>query len=462
MIRASVIFVILALAFSAVSAFEPTKVTLAELEDDFLFQSSGANKNFMKALRNEGVVQVSEIPGFAQTRVETLALGVRCSAESKAAHTSVLGDGTHRRSLGTVPGSGFDHGDVVPESCVEFDRASTQLRNMVEEVTLRFAERIADNLPASVFLETAENDPEGRKTYNNMDDIVRDSQQLEHFHSYNRKNVNSQETVDLHLDQGLFIAFTPALMFHAENGEVLDVEAGKFFVQMSDYSREQLEFADGGNVIVFMLGDGINQIVNPVLAYHGHQELRAAPHAMQMPEEGIASSVDAWRSWYGRMYLPPARAINSDHGKPFGVMRENSIRASLEGDKDGMAIGCSGDLFARELASSSCEANQVYCWHRCQNYTDTASPEYCAAEGLGFNCTDTDSTSSTYGEIWMSWSGHGSKYAPGCTNSTTIITQSPTTVPSAAPTYSPTAPSSAASVSSSIAIVVALLAQFAF
>jgi hypothetical protein len=58
-----------------------------------------------------------------------------------------------------------------------------------------------------------------------------------------------------------------------------------------------------------MLGDGVQQYINPRLA-RSAPPLRSTPHAMVMPRGADGES----RSWYGRMFLPPADAISEEHG----------------------------------------------------------------------------------------------------------------------------------------------------
>ncbi|GBG32924.1 Hypothetical Protein FCC1311_091502 [Hondaea fermentalgiana] len=418
-----------------------TRVALADLE-----REGAAVEAMMESLRHSGVVQVAEVPGLAQARAEALALNVACGEVSQAAVGSASYDGTHRRSLGTVPGEGFAHG-VPSEVCERFDKASTALREATSRAARAFANKLGMHLPRASFLATAEDED----AYETVDAIVRDSQQLEHFHAYNRAEDNEDDmmTVDLHMDQGMFIAFTPALMYEMDKG-LSGNKAGSFLIELPGGRLEEVDFADNGDVIVFMLGDGVNQYVNPALENAGHAPLRATPHAMQMPSDGS----NAWRSWYGRMYLPPAHAINSDYDVPFGEMRKRSIEAGLKGDAEGMAMGCSGDLFARELHESTCEAGALFCWHRCMNLTDyDVSDEICEAEDLELACADPE------GNLWASYSPHNGQVAPRCVNVTedsVYLTYAPTT-------EGPTAePSPASTLSQGVALVLGAVALALF
>ena len=62
-----------------------------------------------------------------------------------------------------------------------------------------------------------------------------------------------------------------------KKGQVLDPTQG-FYMELSDGSHVQVEF-DQHDDLVLMLGDGMNQYVNP----HSKQTLRPVPHALSMP-----------------------------------------------------------------------------------------------------------------------------------------------------------------------------------
>ena len=79
-------------------------------------------------------------------------------------------------------------------------------------------------------------------------------------------------------------------------------------------------------------------------------------------------------------------------------------------------MGCSRQLYARELSEESCEANQMWCWMRCMNHTEEVNPDACAAKGLGLKCVD------IWDQVWEN--GHGD-YNPTCTNSEKPVTTPP-------------------------------------
>jgi hypothetical protein len=101
---------------------------------------------------------------------------------------------------------------------------------------------------------------------------------------------------------------------------VNDESPGSFLIERRDGTIVECDFGFDDDVLVIMLGDGIDAIVNPKMP--DGVVLRSAPHAMRMPDlsSGLA------RSWYGRMFLPPSNAVHDEStGISYGQMREMAI-----------------------------------------------------------------------------------------------------------------------------------------
>ncbi|KAH8043410.1 hypothetical protein JL721_13146 [Aureococcus anophagefferens] len=171
---------------------------------------------------------------------------------------------------------------------------------------------------------------DGTTTYETVGDVAR-GDHLEHFHSYRREgDTGSDEAaapaVDHHVDQGLFIAFTPSLTV----GE--DAPGGVFSVELRDGSVADVDLDGCDDCVYFMLGDGVDQYVNDAAL-----GLRAAPHALTM-FDGLD------RSWYGLMVLPPRDALSPLHGgaATFGEVRDR-LRLGGAGDRRSSAAPRRGD-----------------------------------------------------------------------------------------------------------------------
>eukprot|EP00959_Pyramimonas_sp_CCMP1952_P046982 980897-Pyramimonas_sp.AAC.1 len=121
----------------------------------------------------------------------------------------------------------------------------------------------------------------------------------------------------------MFIAFTPAILVEdsddGKDAHVTPLPAGSFYVQLLDGSTVTMDFGSTGDVLVLMLGDGVDQYFNNKLTRGPF--LRSAPHGMVMP----AHSESQHRVWYGRMFLPPMDALSEKHGISFGALRKRMI-----------------------------------------------------------------------------------------------------------------------------------------
>jgi len=366
------------------------------------------------ALTETGILTVTGIPGLADLRRSAL-LGTHvCSRGAGAAKTVTFDDGTSRTTLAAVT-SGLDSaedmklGDVSDDELCppSFRPAVAELRALVADVATSFMARVGDVFDtADVALLW---NMDGTKKYSSFEDIARSARHLEHFHSY-RNNAPSRGdgdamSIEMHADQGLFIAFIPGFLVEddAATGTSSVVEgasAGNFYLQARDGSVSTVDFGTG-DMLVFMLGDGVNQYFND--KFQG-PELYAAPHAMSMPshEENQA------RLWYGRMFLPPDEALNERQGKSFGRVREMMIDAITNSETGtGTGIGCSRKL--AEVEQLECGDDAMYCWMRCMNHTADASPAACEGEGKTLRCL------SQRLQIWRPQDSHGD-YNPTCTD----------------------------------------------
>jgi len=229
--------------------------------------------------------------------------------------------------------------------------------------------------------------------FSTFNDVVDAAEHLEHFHSYTRPAAaaNADEpTLDMHTDQGLFIAFTPAMSL--VGGEKSAHDAADFFLKLADESVAKVAFDPA--TLVVMLGDGVRQFVNPKL--QSGAPLRAAPHALVMKP----TAADDARVWYGRMVLAPSDALHPGHvadhvaSKTYGAVRRTLIEETRSGKEraEVLSVGCSGGTehvsHNREL--NTCAAGTLYCWNRCMNITEDRGVWFgvdeatCSAQGGGF------------------------------------------------------------------------------
>jgi len=290
----------------------------------------------------------------------------------------------------SIPGPGgiqdIFHGDAT--ECTNFDKASKGFRAEVDHVTRAFASRISDGCLPDQTKNLLETKSEAH-TFRTVFDVVDNGEHLEHFHDYQGSSAPNETTVEWHTDQGLFLAFTPGVL--TEQGKLLEETEG-FYIELADKSQHLVQFGKDDDLI-FMLGDGMNQVVNPSL---NGRHLRAVPHALLMPTHGENQS----RVWYGRMVLPPVDAVHPQHGETFGRLRQLLIESTTSAatDDEALALGCSSSSIfthARQLEEASCEEGTLFCWHRCMVTADhEVSEDICSEENLDLSCVN------PRGQLW--------------------------------------------------------------
>jgi len=370
---------------------------------------------FELALRKDGLIQIAGLPGFAELRAETLRATHMCITVSPHARRHTFADGTVRRTLAAASGVTFGDQPLEPgsdaEACRSLEGSSQRLRQLIGNAADAFARRLDAvlGLTSAQILRRADGG-----SYANLEEAVRSGERLEHFHSYGVPDANDtgdeEHTLDFHIDQGLFIAFAPAMMVDDSAIPIASLPSGAFIVRTSE--GQEFELALHEDALVVLLGDAAGQYMNrapPGVSLH------VPSHAFRMPRGASGFH----RVWYGMMQLPPADAVNEEVGLTFGQIRRQLTRAwSLDGPDAEvvLALGCSHTLQARELAEASCADNQLYCWHRCVNFTEEVSPEACSVQNLGFQCVN------QFDQVYVS--GHGD-FHPECTNSTTPVTPRP-------------------------------------
>jgi len=410
--------------FGALSTatFRPHTVSYQDLES-----ARGEHPLLRQALTDVGMVAISDIPGYQELRRKVLAGAHRCLQDlpQDDARGHIFEDGTERRTLamaaaGEVP----VHGDVA--SCAGLQDELKSFRTLVSSVSRTFAGTLGAmlNLGDEPLLAS-----KSQGQYDSVESIFLHGDHLDHIHSYHLRPTHqgsAKRTMDLHTDQGLCIAFTPALLVEEDAQGVvqgLGKNAGKFQVQLRGGDVVEVDLR--GEELIFMLGDGVNQYVNPKKL--DGPELRAVPHALTMPQH----AANEWRVWYGRMFLPPADAVNEDYGMTYGEMKDMLTEAWVTEDEDlesHLTLGCSGGKRAQELreldevappcssgarrrCSGSCANNQLQCWWRCMNFTELEST--CSSDEH-VNCTNRRN------EISVGGVHHGD-YDLTCTSSTQLV-----------------------------------------
>jgi hypothetical protein len=408
--------------------FKPLKISFRALadRDDSNYFANVVQDSFMEALRTVGMVSITNVPGWRAMKEATLSWDLhRCSSGS-VAKVHQFPDGTVRRTLAThtLPG-GYQHKfafdpAAAAAACETFAESSDTFRKTVDGVVGAFAARLSSVLQTQVqgqhapLLTTEDHYP-----FATLADVVENGEHLEHFHSYQSirspqdQDTTKSQTIEMHTDQGLLLAFTPGRMVHNKPSNQGALTTG-FYIKLQDGTLAMVDF-DTHDDIVILLGDGVNQYVNHHLPLQ--HALRATPHALTLPQH----SQDEARVWYGRMVLPPSTAIHPQHNRTFQDIRNALIQASTSinhGDNDNdkqntanhvLSLGCSSSaatMVARQLETMTCEGDTLMCWHRCMNITEAGvSDDICADRELLLRCINPRN------QLWDN--KHGDFY-PGC------------------------------------------------
>jgi len=429
-------------------SYTPVRLSYQSLSVDSSSPPLGdhARKSYplLDSLSDSGLVSITNIPGFAVLKNDVMRHLQECLDDQEKGSGNVLDhaydDGTVRRTMATVtvPGPGgaqalfkdTEWAQNVP-SCDNLRQLSNTFRKLVQDVTNTFAHRLTTELGHSIrspLMKTRHDE----YTFPHLEDVVREGHHLEHFHSYQKRrqemnlNISSMvseyeydpelATIELHTDQGFFIAFTPGMLLSKDDSS-LSLSSG-FQIELSNGKRHVVAF-DKSDDLIFMMGDGVNQYINPHLYITGDSNspkpLRATPHALHLPSYGDNVS----RVWYGRMILPPPGAFSFQHSMTYGDIRSRLMKeSSLSADSVSLrGIGCSSlSLKARQLEDVTCAPNSTWCWHRCMPWSDYGiSEEICTSRQLGLQCIN------PRGEFYSDPTKHGDYYI-ACSNSTQPIT----------------------------------------
>eukprot|EP00924_Labyrinthula_sp_SR-Ha-C_P008926 augustus_masked-scaffold_2-processed-gene-6.44-mRNA-1 protein AED:0.95 eAED:1.00 QI:0/-1/0/1/-1/1/1/0/393 len=376
--------------FSAANAFTPVTVDYTSLQA----KGSNVEQQMLEGLTSEGLFAVSGIPGFQSLKQQSLIAASRCALSARGSEKAFefnFQDGTKRHSLaGKVEeGEVFDinGADLTSSECLEFSGVKEEFRSLIDEAMNLFI----DNLDAAEKLDkvkrTLLETVDGKNNAESFKEIKSKGLQLEHFHTYVKPKVDGlrkeEVTMKLHVDQGLFIALTPALMIDGKVEKIDTDSSHGFKVQLA--SGELVEPSLNNVDLLFMVGDGVKQWVNSKLEY----KLRAVPHSMSMPvKEGL-------RSWYGRMVLPRKDAFLGN-GMTFNEIRAKASSRDLSQIEDMQGKVCSYgfELVGRDL-QETCPIGEIWCWMQCMpleekckcpSCRDTMTGELCPLDEHNMMC----------------------------------------------------------------------------
>ena len=345
-----------------------------------------------KTLLLDGAVSL-HVPGLEAARESALLSVAACSDGTEV----MLPDGTARRSIGTQTIVGV--AKPLEASCTGLSDATAAMRALVDAASMRLFSALQPLQHGAAALLS-----ESGGAYDSLASVARE-RSLEHFHIYSgfggeagvatadadatAAAAAAAAAVPLHTDAGLLIALVPALHAHLLGTVATQAAPADdgFYVQRWDGSRVRIARSSERSSVVFLVGEGWSTWLNARLSV----PLRPAPHAMVMPRMGPHQV----RVWYGRMFLPPADAVQHTHGTPFRVWQQfhaaqpvNMLASSTPALKlsavavaadhlsnASLPVGCGGGrrfgersgsrLLTHTADTNGCVADQIFCWHQC-------------------------------------------------------------------------------------------------
>jgi hypothetical protein len=247
------------LSSAAASKKTPQRLSYSSLSND-------DNQNILlSALSRDGLVSISISPEFTSLKHRLMSHFTSCILRNDADFPAVVfDDGTIRRSYAAATSSSSDEnhmGSLLQSkpSCEAFGQSLHSFQSAVDSAVESFAIRLSKELGSYLQQRPLLTGKDDSVVWNDVDDVVSDGAILDHFHSYQKEvqDGDVDKTIEYHVDQGLFLAFTPGLMVHTEDG-VVGVSEG-FYVKDESGEEHELVF-DESDDLVFMLGDGVNHV----------------------------------------------------------------------------------------------------------------------------------------------------------------------------------------------------------
>jgi len=422
------------------SAFTPTRIHYDDLVNERI--------TLLDALEDSsGIISMTNLPeNFASIKRDVMSNLHSCmiiqqqdQGEHDVAEES-FPDGTVRRTLATATNMlegpldlKFGKASSSSTSCQSFEKDLERFRFIANKATNSFAKALSREMEPHLTKPLLIKKGNDKDSYDTIEDLVANGEQLEHFHSYQKTERIGEEyeeddtmtTIDLHSDQGFFIAFTPGMMISSSSKDNNIVASDGFYIVEEDSNNAPIhvDFNIDTDDLVFMLGDGVNQYINNRYTdgeNNNRRHLRATPHAVSLKAHDVSQA----RVWYGRMVLPPKDALVAAESTQT-TLTYGDIRRRLVETPDAYipaGLGCSSPTM-RALQHSgthdepaACEKGTLFCWARCMELEDFTE-EICEEQNLGLKCINPRGqfqNGERHGDFW-----------PACSNTTIELSHYP-------------------------------------
>ncbi|KAH9253393.1 hypothetical protein BASA81_001861 [Batrachochytrium salamandrivorans] len=319
-------------------------------------------------LETDGLVAMTNVPGLAAARLEALTESAKCVLEGRGSAPLVLDlqDKSKRSSWAAF------QGESMPETanCPRLAGAMEKLRQAVDLGAFEFLAML-DSEAVKGGKGGLMSKLDGSRDYESFTELVQAATSLDHLHVYQNQVFGSnQAALDMHTDQGLFIAIVPSLAVASNSGSV-DKSDESFVVEVKGQILPVV-LPNQGDVLLFMVGDGANYLSQP-------KAMRPVPHGLLL---GNLNPKHA-RAWFGRMFFAPKDAVLAGTKADTFQSRIEQVVESRRLGQDFPVLGCGGggDSNRRVLADGAggCNSTQVYCWMSCKPKLDCGADDaqYC-------------------------------------------------------------------------------------
>ncbi len=346
-----------------------------------------------------GGAQITGIPAFAKSRKRALEDLPSCFLEENTRPSAVMGDGSKRLSSGAATKDG--KAGPMDSACGD---AANKLRSSVDSAAYLLFQAFDMALRQESHSEQLIMGPR----YNSYSALMSHGNHLEHLHSYFPADQTSSPTraptLDYHVDAGLMIAMTSGYYQNAQPSEA----SGLYFKLPNGEERKAAVDEDA---LIILMGDGAARWLAPVLG----AAFRGIPHKLVVD---LPVGQHSSRSWYGKMYLPPADAVipqeqmkYSDYNELMmkyaptvasrGEHQDSSLQSLLPSACGGYIEGVGRIMTAND---DNCPVGQLWCWSRCMSTADLP----CGDDAV---CWNSDTNEISPGDLHCS---PGSACNPAC------------------------------------------------
>lgn len=278
--------------------------------------SSGVPSQVLSALKADGIISLTNIPGYSQTREAYLQAAASCAVSAEQANAvfllrKTLADGTQRYTISTTAGQDLDMLAMqkTDAQCPGYAAVYQEFTLMLE----RAVYTLAATLDATGF---TTRDGYAQATSNRQ--LFGDAVRLDHFHAYEAPSADSTDrnlaaqgvddlSLPLHEDDGMFIVFPTPEFFSVHSDNTLtpvsvgttDADSG-LVIETHDHQRVRPVLTE--NALTIMIGTGFSQWVT------SSEPLPAVMHGMRMPQTTSTGAVTErlLRAWFGKMTLLPS------------------------------------------------------------------------------------------------------------------------------------------------------------